>query len=168
MTMGFFPGKFNHMKIWELLTPECIHLNLELASKDAVLRFSAEVFTRNGTVLNAHDLYQSMKKREEMMSTGIGNGVGIPHAPSREAHGAAVILLRLAQPIDFGAMDMEPVDIVIGLVVPENATALHLRLLAGISRLCHNPLFMDTVRQAEDMAMLRDGLRDMEEASITS
>ncbi len=152
------------MKIWELLSPQCVHLNLELTSKDAVLRFSADMFTKNGIVSNAHHLYESMKQREEMMSTGIGQGVGIPHTPSPEANDAAVLLLRLAHPIDFNALDAEPVDIVIGLVVPKNATVLHLQLLAGISRLCHSPLFMEIIRQAEDVDTLRNSLRELEEA----
>ncbi len=151
------------MKIWERLSPDCIHLNLQLSSKDAVLRFSAELFTKIGAVINTENLYENMRMREEIMSTGIGNGIAIPHTPSPEAKDAAMLLLRLAQPIDFDALDAEPVDIVIGLVVPKDASALHLQLLAGISRLCHSHLFMRAVREAGDAILLRESLKELEE-----
>ncbi|GLI34214.1 PTS sugar transporter subunit IIA [Desulforhabdus amnigena] len=151
------------MKIWERLQPDCIFLDAHLSDKDSVLRFVVDIFARKGAVRNANHLYEGMKMREEVMSTGIGDGIGIPHAPSTDAKDAAILLIRLAEPIDFDALDGLPVDVILAMVVPQNATALHLQVLAAISRLCHNPKFMESIREAENSETLREKIKCMEE-----
>ena len=117
------------MKIYKRLRVEHIFLNAALNDKDEVFHFVADTFTRSGVVDNAALLYESMVERERTMSTGIGNRIGIPHAASSEATHPAVILIRLADPIDFEALDGLPVDIILALVVPENQTSLHIQIL---------------------------------------
>lgn len=151
------------MKIWSRLEPEQIFLDARLPEKEGVLRFAAEVFARRGVVRDASLLYAGMKQREEIMSTGTGNGIGIPHTVNPEARDAAILLIRLVQPIDFQALDGLPVDVFVVLVVPENDTALHLQVLAGISRLCRDSRFLAMVRQARDPGVLLEALREMEE-----
>ncbi len=151
------------MKIWKRLRPEHIILNAILPDKEAVLRFTADAFARNGVVKNAFSLYDRMFKREKAMSTGIGYGIGFPHTASPEADEAGIILTRLASPIDFQALDALPVDVIFAMVVPENASTLHLQILAGISRLSGNPRFMLAVRRAESSEELLDLIRSIEE-----
>ena len=154
------------MKIWERLQPECIFLDARLVDKDAVLRFAVEAFARSGAVSQGNCLYENLRMREEVMSTGIGNGIGIPHAASAEATDAAILLIRLADPIEFQALDGLPVDIVLAMVVPQDATSLHLQVLAALSRLCHHSRFMDIMREAENSESLRNAIRNMEEEMI--
>lgn len=151
------------MKIWKLLTAESIFLNIDLTDKDGVLRFAAEQFARQGAVENAQLLYEGMRTREQVLSTGIGNGIGIPHTAGTYANEGAILLIRLARPIDFNALDDLPVDIVLALVVPNDKTALHLQILAGISRLCRNPSFLGTVRKARNSEDLLEKIKDIEE-----
>ncbi len=154
------------MKIYKRLRDEHIFLNAPLKDKDEVFRFLADTFTRSGVVDNSALLYESMIERERTMSTGIGNRIGIPHAASSEATHPAVILIRLADPIDFVALDGLPVDIILALVIPENQTTLHLQILAGISRLCKKNEFLNHVRQAEDPNELLEGIQRIEEEMI--
>jgi len=137
-------------------------LNASLPNKDAVLRYAAELFHRNGTVHNEDRLYQDLKAREEVMSTGIGGGFGVPHATSPDAENIHILLLRLAEPIDFRALDGSPVDVVMVLVVPESDRQTHIRLLAGIARLCKYTTFLETIRRAPNPERLIQDVAELE------
>ncbi|GBC61598.1 PTS IIA-like nitrogen-regulatory protein PtsN [Desulfonema ishimotonii] len=151
------------MKIRTLLPPEHIFLKAGLEDKQAVLRFIADSFGGLGVVRNTDNVHKALKTREEMMSTGIGNGIGIPHALTPEAEDIAVLLISLAHPIPFDSLDGAPVDIVIALIVPQNETTLHLRTLAGISGLCKRPGFLEMVRQSRDSRLLWENIRNTED-----
>ncbi|MDY6879233.1 MAG: PTS sugar transporter subunit IIA [Desulfatiglans sp.] len=151
------------MKIYKRLRADHIFLDAVLRNKNDVFCFVAETFARDGVVGHARMLYASMIAREKAMSTGIGSGIGIPHAASAEARAPAMLLIRLAEPIDFEALDGLPVDIILALVVPENQTSLHLQILAGISRLCEKTEFLDLVRNETDGKALLEGIRRIEE-----
>ncbi|MFH2097906.1 MAG: PTS sugar transporter subunit IIA, partial [Pseudomonadota bacterium] len=91
-----------------------------------------------------------MLKREEVMSTGVGDGIGIPHAAASGVNRAALCLCRLARPMDFSSLDGKPVDVVLAMIVPDGERMLHLQILAGIARLCRNPAFLQAVRTEND------------------
>jgi len=151
------------MKICLCLRPEEIVLNASIPDKDAVLQYAAELFQRKGTVSNAERLYRELKAREEVMSTGIGGGFGVPHAVSPEIEDVHVLLLRLEEPIDFQALDALPVDVVMVLVVPEGDREVHLRLLACIARLCKCTTFLEAVRRAANPDRLIQDVAELEE-----
>jgi mannitol/fructose-specific phosphotransferase system IIA component (Ntr-type) len=151
------------MKIYKRLRAEHIFLNASLKNKDEVICFVADTFARDGVVVDARLLYESMKAREKTMSTGIGNGIAIPHAASRETNAPALLLIRLTDPIDFEALDGLQVDIILALIVPENQTLLHLQILAGISRLCKIAEFLDFIRQTHNANDLWEGIKRIEE-----
>jgi mannitol/fructose-specific phosphotransferase system IIA component (Ntr-type) len=151
------------MKIYNRLSAEHIFLNIPLKDKDEVIRFVADTFARDGLVTHARLLYDSLIERENTMSTGIGNGIGIPHAVSKEARDPALLLIRLTDAIEFDALDKLPVDIILALVVPENRIHLHIQILAGISRLCKRAEFLDFVRQTHDAKDLWKEIKRIEE-----
>lgn len=151
------------MKVSEYLPPTQILLDVDVADKEELLRFVADAFVGSGVIADGDALYRGMKSREETMSTGVGDGIGIPHTTSGEAKNAAVFLIRLRQPIDFQALDGNQVDIVIALVIPEKETTLHIRLLARVSRLCRNRAFMNLVRQARSADALYREVEKLEE-----
>lgn len=151
------------MKICSLLTPDAILLDVALADKDAVLRFIAQTFVHLGRITDADRVYAALKQREELMSTGIGGGLGIPHAFSSEIGEVGLLLIRLARPIPFQALDRKPVDVVIPLIVPGNETSLHLHALGGISGLCRKPGFLKKVRTFKDAGLLLEEIRKAEE-----
>ena len=151
------------MKICTYLQTKHIFLHAALPDKEAVLRFVADTCAKSGVVKDADTLYEGMQKREQTMSTGIGGGVGFPHTISGDAQDAFVILIHLAKPIDFEALDTLPVDIIMALVIPENQTSLHVRILAGVSRLCTKPEFIEAVRKAENPEKLCKAITLLEE-----
>lgn len=151
------------MKVSEYLPSTQILLDVDIEDKDNLLRFIADACTESGMTADGNTLYQGMKNREETMSTGVGNGIGIPHTTSSEVKTAAIFLVRLLHPIDFQSLDGNKVDIVIALVIPEADKTLHIRLLARVSRLCRNREFMNIVRQASSADDLCKEIDRMEE-----
>jgi len=151
------------MKIWKYILPEHIFLDAPLPDKASVFHFVAKTLAHCGAIGDAAMLCAGMQMREETMSTGIGRGIGIPHTVSQEAKDPVVILIRAAKPIDYESLDKLPVDIVMALVVPVNQTDLHLRMLAGISRLCNQPDFLKTVRKATQPDVLWHEIKRFEE-----
>ena len=147
------------MKIHNHLRAERIYLDASFKDKDELFCFIADTFACDGVVKDSSKLYNSMMRREETMSTGIGKGIGIPHAGSWEAKEPAILLIRPLKAIDFKALDGLSVDIVLALVVPENQIPLQLQILAGLSRLCQDAKFLRLVRQAGNP---RDLLKEIE------
>jgi len=156
----------NDMNIIDYLPEKQVFLDVKVKNKEGVLRFIAEASVKNGIVKNGDLLFTGMKKREETMSTGVGMGIGIPHTTSKEANDAALLLIRLSNPIDFQSLDGQPIDIAIALVIPENNTTLHLRLLARVTRLCRNKEFLKALRRAVDPSELCSKIRKLEEKII--
>lgn len=153
------------MKVSKYLLPDQIHLDVTLPDKVSVLRFISEAFLKNKAVRDAEKVYRALTKREELMSTGIGGGIGIPHALTPEVEEVAIVLIRLKAGIPFQALDNRPVDIVIGLAVPENETTMHLRALAGISGLCKKPGILKNIRSATDPDALWQKIKQAEEGA---
>nr|WP_137677044.1 PTS sugar transporter subunit IIA [Parerythrobacter lutipelagi] len=112
-------------------------------SKPAILETVAQHFAAIYGV-DGFVVLESLQEREALGSTGFGRGVAIPHARTRDFQRPVAVLLRLEHPVDFAAADGMPVDLVFGLLSPENAGASHLHALAAISRLVRD----DAMRQA--------------------
>jgi mannitol/fructose-specific phosphotransferase system IIA component (Ntr-type) len=151
------------LKIVDYLQTGNIFLDTALESKTDVLKYVADVCVQNGMVKNFSALYEGLIQREQTMSTGVGGGIGFPHATSPEAGDAAVVLIRLAKPIDFDSLDHLPVDIILALIIPESNPAIHVRLLARVSRLCRQPEFLAAIRQADDAKRLFEQIKLIEE-----
>lgn len=100
-------------------------------------------------VLPEHVLAE-LQKREELGSTGVGGGVALPHARFHQVGKPIGVLLRLRKPIDFDAVDGEPVDIVFLLLLPENRDTEQLGALASIARRLRNPEIATALREARD------------------
>jgi len=105
-----------------------------LARKEDVLLRVAKLFAAVYGVDEQRTL-DGLEEREALGSTGFGRGVAIPHARSPEVNRPSVVVLKLEHPVDFNAADGMPVDLVFGMLSPENAGATHLHALAALSRL---------------------------------
>ncbi|OYU16398.1 MAG: transcriptional regulator [Alphaproteobacteria bacterium PA4] len=102
------------------------------------------------TGLSASLILERVRERETLGSTGFGGGAAIPHARIPGLDQVVVVLARLAAPIDYGALDGDPVDIAVLLLSPEGAGADHLKALARISRSLRDPDVLDAIRAAGD------------------
>ena len=151
------------MKIWKKLKTENIFLDAFLPDKEAALRFVADACVQNHVVTDGDSLRKGMRQREETLSTGVGGGIAFPHTASHEAGDVTVMLVRPLEPVAFESLDGLPVDIILPIVIPEGKTALHLQILAGVSRLCKNSEFLSAVRQARDSEKLWEVIRMLED-----
>lgn len=134
------------------LRPEAV-ASARLNSKRDVLERVADLFATVYGVDHDHAL-EGLEEREALGSTGFGRGVAIPHARSNEVRRPTVVGLKLESPVDFKAADGMPVDLVFGMLSPENAGATHLHALAALSRLVRDEAMREALSEASDCEAL--------------
>jgi PTS system nitrogen regulatory IIA component len=137
------------MNITDVLTPAMTECNLPGGSKKRVLENLSIFITEQlgGDAEQTDTLFHSLVARERLGSTGIGDGIAIPHcrAPGfKRIHGC---LIKLSKPVDFDAIDDEPVDLIFALVVPEEKNDEHLATLARVAALLQNESSRQSLRQ---------------------
>ena len=131
----------------DLLLPETVFERLAVANKKALFQqLGAAAAAAYG--LESAAVAEGLGKREKLGSTGFGSGVATPHARVAGLNHVVGVFARLAQPIDFQAVDDLPVDIVFMLLSPVDAGALHLKALARVSRRLRERGFVDKLRGA--------------------
>jgi len=123
----------------QLLTPQRIRVPLTAADKASVIRELVDAVVE-GSPLSADDLLQAVQEREQVLSTGIGHGVAIPHGRSGRLTDLRVSAGVARQPIEFGSIDGAPVRLVFLLVAPESEAGAHVKALSRITRLVRQPL----------------------------
>lgn len=135
------------MNIKTFLSPSDVVLDLRARDKMAVL---GELSARAATVLNlpAHEIAHEIERREELGSTGVGGGVSMPHARFREVKKPFGLLARLKQPVNFDAIDGQPVDLVFLLLLPASSQLDQLNTLAAVARKLRDPKVLANLRQA--------------------
>jgi len=112
------------------------------------------------TGLEERDIYDTLLQRERLGSTGLGQGIAIPHGKFAGLTRIVGVFAKPAEPVDFDAVDGAPVDIVFLLLAPEGAGADHLKALARISRLLREGSAVEKLRASKDAAALYAVLTD--------
>lgn len=136
------------MGLSEFLSPDAVVFDLAASCKREALAALAEKASAL-TGRPAESIRQALMEREQLGSTGVGRGVAIPHGKI-EGLGAMVgILAKLEAPVDFEAVDDQPVDLVFVLLAPTDATAAHLKALAKVSRLLRDEAVREALRGAK-------------------
>jgi PTS system nitrogen regulatory IIA component len=123
------------MNIYELIDKECIKIPLESHDKPGVIRELVHVLYERGKIADADIVFQEVWKREQMMTTGIGYGIALPHGKSEKTETLCGSLGLTAEPIDFASIDREPVRLVILLVARPDSPGPHIKAISKISRL---------------------------------
>ncbi|OUR62466.1 PTS IIA-like nitrogen-regulatory protein PtsN [Bermanella sp. 47_1433_sub80_T6] len=136
--------------ISEILTLERTQLGAQCSSKKRVIEYVANFLADKIPDAQADDLYEHLIAREKLGSTGIGEGIAIPHSRLSECEDTLGALFVLENPIDFDAIDRVPVDIVFVLLVPTEATEQHLQTLSMLAQKFSQQSFRDSLRQAND------------------
>ncbi len=136
--------------ISEILTLERTQLGAQCSSKKRVIEYVANFLADKIPDAQADDLYEHLIAREKLGSTGIGEGIAIPHSRLSECEDTLGALFVLEKPIDFDAIDRVPVDIVFVLLVPTEATEQHLQTLSMLAQKFSQQSFRDSLRQAND------------------
>lgn len=134
------------------IKPEAVAV-VDVGDKHAILEQLGQAFARSWG-LDAADVLEHLGERERLGSTGFGRGVAIPHARIAGLARPVAALLKLRQPVDFAAADGMPVDLVFGLLSPENSGATHLHALAAISRLMRDERVHEALSDAPDAEAL--------------
>jgi PTS system nitrogen regulatory IIA component len=120
------------------------------------------------TGLAASEIVSALEAREELGSTGLGNGIAIPHGKLKGLSGVIAVFARLDQPIEFDAVDDQPVDLVMLLLAPVGAGADHLKALSRVARLLRTEAVVDELRSSNDIARMRDILTPSAESDCAA
>ena len=149
-----------------LLSVDQVQLNLEASSKKRVFEQAGILFeTRLG--LARSTIFDSLFAREKLGSTGLGQGVAIPHGRIKGLKAPMAAVLQLAQPIGFDAPDEQPVGLLIFLLVPEAATQKHLEILSEIAELLSDADLRERIKSAASVDELHGLIANWKSAQTT-
>lgn len=157
------PRKLPPLLLTELLTRDRIRIPLRGAGKKELIEELVAVLVADGSIAEPADVLRAVLDREEVLSTGIGNGVAIPHGKSE---GVASLVLAAGvtrRPVDFEALDGEPVSLLFLLVGPDAAAGDHVKALSRISRLLRRDRFRRRLIDAPAAAAFYSVLAEAEE-----
>jgi PTS system nitrogen regulatory IIA component len=135
------------MQIGDLLDIEAVIPRVHAPSKRLALAQISEVAGRRFG-LKPTEVLDALLDREQLGSTGVGHGVAVPHARFQGLNRMRGIFMRLDAPVDFDAVDEQPVDLLFALLAPADAGAEHLRALARVSRILRRPDLRQQLRQS--------------------
>src|SRR5580700_11254261 len=136
------------MRLLEILKPENIKVPLEATTKNDAIAELVNLLAKNGSVTDARKVLEAVLERESTRTTGIGNGLAIPHGKCAGTKELVMAIGKAATPIDFQAIDGRPVTLIWLLTSPPDKTGPHIHALARISRL----MTIDKFRQALALA----------------
>ncbi len=129
------------MTLLEILSPEAIVVDLQGETKEEIIAELSKLVAKNCQIANSDDIFQAVIEREKIMSTGIGDGIAIPHGKSDSVDKLVAALGTKRRGVDFEALDGEPAYVFFLLVSPTNISGPHIKALARISRYLKNEEF---------------------------
>jgi nitrogen PTS system EIIA component len=138
-----------------LLSPDRTRVAVDARSRKRALELAAEMIAEGNPALSASAIFENLMTRERLGSTGLGEGIAIPHCRVDGAAPAAA-LLRLAAPVDFNSIDDAPVDLLFVLVVPTSETQTHLTTLSTLARVFQSDANRRALRQQDNDRALYD------------
>ena len=137
------------MSLTDLIAPNAVIPVLKVTSKkQAIQELAGQAGQLTGH--NERTIAEILQQREKLGSTGVGNGIAIPHGKLPKLGKLFGMFARLERPIDFEALDGQPVDLIFLLLAPETAGADHLKALARIARLLRDPDIGQKLRASQD------------------
>jgi PTS system nitrogen regulatory IIA component len=141
------------MQLSNLLSTDAVVASLKVTSKKQALQDLSQLAGKI-TGLASRDIFETLLQRERLGSTGLGHGIAIPHGKLPELNQLYGVFARLESPIDFDAMDNQPVDLIFLLLAPESAGADHLKALARVSRMLRDNSIVAKLRGSDEDAAL--------------
>lgn len=139
--------------ISKILTPECVILDSESTSKKRVFERVGILFENSQSIARSQ-VFDSLFAREKLGSTGLGQGVAIPHGRVKGLRDAVAAFVKMENAIPFDAPDGLPVNFIFVLLVPERATDIHLQILGELAQMFSEQSFRDQLHQANDPASI--------------
>ena len=137
------------MKISDILSPNNIFLNIECNSKKAAIELLAKNLADFNNGISQLDIIDCLTARERLGSTGLGNGIAIPHGRLKHCDRTIASFIQLNNGIDYEAADKIPVDLIFALIVPEESTNEHLQILAMHAKTLSTSKTVDNLRKSK-------------------
>ncbi|WP_028293188.1 PTS IIA-like nitrogen regulatory protein PtsN [Oceanobacter kriegii] len=144
------------LQIADILTPERTINDVTVSSKKKLLEFISSLVAEELSDSSSDEVFERLLGRERLGSTGIGEGIAIPHCRLPQCNEAVGVLLHLNDAIDFDSIDRQPVDLVFALLVPEEATDEHLQILATLAQNFSQADYRQKLRDASGNRTLFD------------
>src|SRR5882762_8151868 len=152
--------KWEKLKVLDFLDPSAVTVELTAVNKKGVLEELVAQLARSGKIKDPKTTVDILLEREKLGSTGIGQGIAIPHAKTDQAKEVIAAFGLSRRGVPFDSLDGEPVYIFFLLVAPPDAAGLHLKALARISRLLKDKFFRQSLRDVKDAAEVLKIIRD--------
>lgn len=150
------------MNILEILQPGCVKVPLTSSDKRGAIEELVDLLAATGQVTDAASVKQAVWERESQRSTGIGEGLAIPHGKCAAVKRLAMAVGMPREPLAFDAIDRKPVRLLVLLVSPTDQIPMHIQALGRVSRLMSNPALRETSYAAPDAAALYEIFRKAE------
>lgn len=144
------------MNLSDILSPERVLCGVSITSKKRTLELVSETLACNELTGCQGEIFNSLIARERLGSTGFGGGVAIPHGRVKSAVNTLAVFVQLVEPIDYDAIDGQPVDLLFALVVPEESTDEHLQVLAKLAEMFSDQAFCNRLRESDDSSALHE------------
>ena len=141
------------MELSTILQPECTTCATP-GSKKKVLELISDLAAVQYPTLSSQEIFESLLAREKMGSTGIGNGIAIPHGRLSNISQPVAVLIKCEEPISFDAIDKQPVDILFALLVPADQCEQHLSTLSSMAEKLNDKLIIKQLRKTQDESEL--------------
>jgi len=142
------------MELNTIISPELTFCNVQGVSKKRLLETSADLIASRVESVDALQIFNALLAREQLGSTGLGNGIAIPHCRVPKCKETIGCLIKLESGIDFDAIDGKPVDLLFYLLVPENTIEGHLEVLRNLAERFNNPDYCASLRGCSSHADL--------------
>lgn len=156
------------MRISDILSEQVIATQLAGDNKDDVIEAVIDLAAKSPHVKDIEKVRSAIMEREKIMSTGVGRGVAVPHGKCDGVTETVAAFAVTAEPVDFKALDDQPVQLIFLLVGRENSVGVHLKLLSRISRLMSNDAFRAKLIAATSPAVVMELFRKEEEQYFES
>lgn len=137
------------MELADILSEESVLFCTDITTKHDVLERLASQASK-ATGFPQAEIFAALNDREALGSTGLGNGIAVPHGRFPGLKGVVAVFMKLAHPVDFDSVDDLPVDLVMMLLAPVGAGADHLKALARVARVLRTDSVAETLRRAND------------------
>ena len=139
------------MEMADMIDRRLVSLSLDAKDKEEAIQKICRMMYDAGKVTDYNEYLAGVKARELEFATGMGNGIAIPHCKNSCVKDAAFTLVKLKNPIEWGALDNEPVDYVIMLAAPDSSDNVHLKMLSQLAVSLMDDDFRESLKDAADV-----------------
>lgn len=155
------------MNIFSLLEPQTVLPNLEVKDKTEILHRLVSALEGKVSEEASEKILEAVIERENIMSTGVGKGLAIPHGKTGAVEQTYAAFAVLKEPVEYEAIDHKPVNMVFLLVGPQSSNSLHIKMLSRISRLMNNSDFRSRLRKCSTSEEIIEQFKNEEQVSLS-